>query len=280
MWTFLTTDAPQIVAIDSDGQAMHIITPNQSTGVAASSVSGTLSSHTITFSFSHSGKNYSGSIPIIGTAIQGDCTIGDTEYAVLGRLGDGAPVEELAPGGSQNTGTFTERVLSHARLLLRSPELTPFRADESLLKTTSNGSKNYDNATQYSYGAIVAARIIAQLSSDPREQVRARMIARRAGSFLRSRCTYALGTPMFYKGDIFFTIWQGHAFIELFQLTGDRSWLALAQAYVDTAVRPLQQASGVGLGFALMAVSTAKAIVATIAASIIYHFLVGIISTC
>ena len=56
----------------------------------------------------------------------------------------------------------------------------PISLDETLLAVTSNGSKNYDNATQWSYGAIVASRLVDQLSNDPREQTQARMIARRA----------------------------------------------------------------------------------------------------
>ena len=105
------------------------------------------------------------------------------------------------------------------------------------------GSKNYDNQCS-TPTAVVASRLVNQLSSDARERASARLIARRAGSFLRSISTLALGTPMFYKGDVFYSLWQGHTYIELYHITGDRSWLKMATKYVDTAIAPYQLPSG------------------------------------
>ena len=49
---------------------------------------------------------------------------------------------------------------------------------------------------------------------------------------------------MFYKGDVWFSLWQGHAYIDLFEMTGDRAWLELAKSYVNGAIRPYQQDTG------------------------------------
>ena len=61
---------------------------------------------------------------------------------------------------------------------------------------------------------------------------------------------------MFYKGDVWFTLWQGHAFIELYEMTGDREWLKLATDYVDTVIRPGSLTLVRGHGLSQMEVGT------------------------
>ena len=68
--TFLTTNTPMITAIDANGQAMHIITPDKK-GVGSSpgsAFSGSLSDDTLMFQFTAGGVTYDGTLPIIGTA--------------------------------------------------------------------------------------------------------------------------------------------------------------------------------------------------------------------
>ena len=182
----LTKSEPTAPVVDENGPVTTIITPAGSASPASSAV-GSLTDEQLTFSFNSGGATVPGTLTVIGTAVQGEVDRNGVPVSVLGRVGRHADVELHHPRARPNRWRLFSSDFSIMRLLLRSPEAAPFRADESLLNASENGSKNYDNATQHVYWSRYGVRIIATLSDDQKSGRESSGSRVRQGAYLKMR---------------------------------------------------------------------------------------------
>jgi PKD repeat protein len=134
---------------------------------------------------------------------------------------------------------FANRVRAAALWLGQSSYVGAYHSDFFANLVTATGSKQYDNASENTYGAVMAHLMLARLSEDPAAREAALRAAQRAGHWGQ-----ALGIGPYnmlepYKGLFYTTIGQGWAFLELYQQTGDAQWLANARRHAD-GLRELQ----------------------------------------
>ncbi|MCC5804733.1 MAG: hypothetical protein JJU00_00265 [Opitutales bacterium] len=92
---------------------------------------------------------------------------------------------------------------AHAVALIEHPFIGPFRDALLLMSRTGvNGDKNYDNPPYNVAGGVLAGLTLERVSSDPRERMIGRMIARNGAEFWRiKRGPGPNGLAVVYKGN-------------------------------------------------------------------------------
>ena len=89
---------------------------------------------------------------------------------------------------------------------------------------TSSGNKQYDNGAFSGYGLVLGHLMRYEYSSDPLDL----LAALRAGHWLLMKND---GLATYYKSGVWWSAYQGQAFIDLYQATNDQKWMDAAIRY-------------------------------------------------
>ena len=101
---------------------------------------------------------------------------------------------------------------------------------------SATGNKQYDNGGFSLYGSILGFLFRYEQGNDPLDL----LAALRAGHWLRMTGD---GLATYYKSGVWWSAYQGQAFLDLYRVTGDQEWMDAAVRYADR-LREWQLPSG------------------------------------
>lgn len=173
-------------------------------------------------------------------ANQADIAASTEEVLVVKRPAFAGPYYQPVPRAAD----LRARLLAHARWLLYSPTSTPFMVDWMPGQIVAAGGKNYANPPIVAGGVISNAVLVAELTDDPAERALATRVAESAARWIRSRTggPHRLPDP-YYKCNWWYGLYVGHAWLDLYRLTGDAQWAEAALRLGDSIVTH-QQSGG------------------------------------
>ena len=116
-------------------------------------------------------------------------------------------------------------LIDYLRFILNDENLKNFRSDATVSDVKDGSKKNSNNPPQIAYSVIVAASLLARLSTDENEKMMAKQMAIRAGDWLLAKFGGPWDLPgAWFKTNAYMTLWSGHALIDLYTFTRDQKW--------------------------------------------------------
>ena len=168
---------------------------------------------------------------VLGRTLVGQGTSDDQVVSVLGRRVQN--VSQLQPVTLPNlTGDALSDLKTRVPLginaladhdVLRNAA-NPFRCHPNSLVSSSN--KQYDNAGFSGYGMVLGNLMLYRQTQDPLHLLR----AMRIGHWLQMK---GEGLANYYKTGVWWSAYQGQAFIDLYAATGDQVWMDAAVRYAE-----------------------------------------------
>ena len=128
------------------------------------------------------------------------------------------------------------RLLAHCRWFRDSASVAPFRQSFLPGNIVAANGKNYANRPVVGGGVVSTMALLATLSEDPAERAEAIAAGEAAANWILARTGGPHDLPDFYYKSMFwYTLYTGHAYLDLYQVSGNERWreaaLRLSRSY-------------------------------------------------